>query len=142
RAMVLADYLERQSKERQAMERHILHEAREQAAKYVQAPAFVLASPAWHPGLIGIVASRLVDQYARPVLMIALREGQPHGQGSGRSVPGFKLHEALQECTAHLVGHGGHASAAGFRIVPEVIDVFRESFCTVVTRCRGTELRP
>ena len=44
--------------------------------------------------------------------MIALREGQPHGQGSGRSVPGFKLHEALQECTAHLVGHGGHAAAA------------------------------
>jgi single-stranded-DNA-specific exonuclease len=142
RAMVLADYLERQNKERQAMERHILSEARAQAAKYVHAPAFVLASPEWHPGLLGIVASRLVDQYARPVLMIALREGQPHGQGSGRSVPGFKLHEALQACTADLVGHGGHAAAAGFRILPEAIDVFRENFCSAVARQFGTEPHP
>jgi single-stranded-DNA-specific exonuclease len=139
RALVLADYLERQNKERQSIERRILHEAREQAAKYLNSPAFVLASAEWHPGLLGIVASRLVDQYARPVLMIALRDGQPHGQGSGRSVPGFKLHEALQECTADLVGHGGHASAAGFRILPEVIDIFRENFCTVVARQFGAE---
>lgn len=139
RAFILADYLERQNKERQAMERRILHEAREQAANYLEAPAFVLASPEWHPGLLGIVASRLVDQYARPVLMISLREGQPHGQGSGRSIPGFKLHEALQACTTDLVGHGGHASAAGFRIVPEAIDVFRENFCAVVARQFGAE---
>ena len=139
RALVLADYLERQNKERQVMERRILHEAREQAVRYADAPALVLASAEWHPGLLGIVASRLVDQYARPVLMIALREGQPHGQGSGRSVPGFKLHEALQECTASLVGHGGHAAAAGFRIVPEAIDLFRENFCAVVARQFGAE---
>jgi single-stranded-DNA-specific exonuclease len=101
-----------------------------------------LASSEWHPGLLGIVASRLVDQYARPVLMIALRDGQPHGQGSGRSVPGFKLHEALQECTMHLIGHGGHATAAGFRILPEAIDIFREAFCGVVARARGTEPQP
>jgi single-stranded-DNA-specific exonuclease len=74
--------------------------------------------------------------------MIAIRDGQPHGQGSGRSVPGFMLHEALQECTSHLVGHGGHAAAAGFRIVPEAIDIFRENFCAVVSRCRGAEPLP
>jgi single-stranded-DNA-specific exonuclease len=142
RAFVLADYLERQNKERQLMERRILHEAREQAAQYLHLPAFVLASAEWHPGLLGIVASRLVDQFARPVLMIALREGQPHGQGSGRSVPGFKLHEALQECTADLVGHGGHAAAAGFRILPEAIDVFRTNFCSVVERQFGAEPHP
>ncbi len=142
RALVLADYLERQNKERQTMERRILHEAREQAAHYLTKPALVLASAEWHPGLLGIVASRLVDQYARPVLMIALREGQPHGQGSGRSVPGFKLHEALQTCTADLVGHGGHASAAGFRILPEAIDIFRENFCNVVASQFGSEPHP
>ena len=142
RADILADYLETQNKDRQTMERRILQEARDQAEAYRQAPALVLASPEWHPGLLGIVASRLVDQYARPVLMIALREGQPHGQGSGRSVPGFKLHEALQECTAHLVGHGGHATAAGFRILPEAVDAFRESFCAAVARCRGDEVQP
>jgi single-stranded-DNA-specific exonuclease len=137
RAMVLADFLERQNKERQTMERRILHEAREQAAKYLHAPAFVLASADWHPGLLGIVASRLVDQYARPVLMIALRDGQPLGQGSGRSVPGFKLHEALQHCTADLASHGGHASAAGFRILPAGIDVFRDNFCALAARHFG-----
>ncbi|MBM3993974.1 MAG: single-stranded-DNA-specific exonuclease RecJ [Planctomycetes bacterium] len=142
RAMVLADYLERQNKERQTMERRILHEAREQAARHLHAPALVLASADWHPGLLGIVASRLVDQYARPVLMIAVRDGQPHAQGSGRSVPGFMLHEALQACTSDLVGHGGHATAAGFRILPESIDIFRENFCAFVARQRGAEPQP
>ena len=142
RATILADYLEHQNQERQTMERRILQEARQQAAQYLHSPAFVLASNEWHPGLLGIVASRLVDQYARPVLMIALRDGQPHGQGSGRSVPGFKLHEALQECTALLVGHGGHATAAGFRILPDVIDAFRDDFCSVVSRCRGPKPQP
>ena len=142
RANTLADYLERQNKERQLMERRILHEAKEQAEKYHHEPAFVLASPQWHPGLLGIVASRLVDQFARPVLMIALRDGQPHGQGSGRSIPGLKLHEALEACTADLVGHGGHAIAAGFRILPDAIDAFRANFCAVVARQFGTEPHP
>ena len=70
--------------------------------------------------------------------MIALREGQ-HGQGSGRSVPGFKLHEALQECTADLVGHGGHAIAAGFRIAPEMIPGFRERFIEVARKHFGPQ---
>ncbi|MSQ95077.1 MAG: single-stranded-DNA-specific exonuclease RecJ [Gemmataceae bacterium] len=142
RADILADYLERQNQERQLMERRILQEARDQAAQYLQSSAFVLASSEWHPGLIGIVASRLVDQYARPVLMISLREGQPHGQGSGRSIPGFSLHEALQACTADLVGHGGHAIAAGFRILPEAIDAFRENFCSVAARQLGSNPQP
>jgi len=139
RADTLADYLERQNMERQSIERRILHEARELAEREGDAPALVLASPNWHPGLLGIVASRLVDQYARPVLMIALREDQAHGQGSGRSVLGFRLHEALQECTSDLVSHGGHATAAGFRIVPERIDGFRERFYGVAQRHFGAE---
>jgi single-stranded-DNA-specific exonuclease len=137
RADVLADYLERQNHERQVIERRILQEARELAEREGDVPALVLASPSWHPGLLGVVASRLVDLYARPVLMIALRDGQPHGQGSGRSVPGFRLHEALEECTADLISHGGHATAAGFRIVPEQIDDFRRRFCDVALRHLG-----
>ena len=88
------------------------------------------------------MASRLADEFARPVLMIALRADQPHGQGSGRSVHGFKLHEALEECTSDLISHGGHASAAGFRIVPEAIPRFRENFCSVVTQKLGPETIP
>ncbi len=139
RANIIADYLEHQNSERQTIERQILKQAREQAAQNLSAPAFVLASAEWHPGLIGIVASRLVDQFARPVLMIALRDGHPHGQGSGRSVPNFRLHEALQTCDADLIGHGGHAAAAGFRILPEKIDAFRDNFCAVVANQFGKE---
>ena len=142
RAAVIADYLERQNKERRTIERQILREACEQAERYESAPALVLASSAWHPGLLGIVASRLVDQYSRPVLMIALRDGQPHCQGSGRSIPGLKLHEALESCTTDLVGHGGHAAAAGFRILPQAIDGFRENFCSAVAKQIGTESQP
>ena len=142
RADILADYLERQNQERQSIERRITMEARQLAALDAAAPALILSHPGWHPGLLGVVASRLVDQFARPVLMISLRDGQPHGQGSGRSVPGFRLHEALQECTSHLVSHGGHASAAGFRILPDAIDLFRASFCAVAERHFGPEPPP
>src|SRR5205807_1832209 len=76
------------------------------------------------------------------VLMIAVRAGQPHGQGSGRSVPGLKLHKALEECTADLISHGGHAAAAGFRIEPEAIPRFRERFCCVVNSQLGPDPRP
>jgi single-stranded-DNA-specific exonuclease len=142
RAGVLADYLERQNQERQTLERRILTEARELAEQFDGHAALVLASPQWHPGLIGIVASRLVDQFGRPVLLIALRDGQAHGQGSGRSVPGFPLHEALEECTSDLVSHGGHAAAAGFRIMPERIPEFRDRFAAVATRRFGGEPPP
>jgi single-stranded-DNA-specific exonuclease len=98
-------------------------------------PALVLASRDWHPGVIGIVASRLVDLYARPVLMIALRNGDDPeappllGQGSGRSIPGFALHEALKACDELLISHGGHQQAAGFKIQAHRLDEFRECFC-------------
>src|SRR5262249_42464488 len=117
-------------------------EARTLAEQVNGAPALVLASPDWHAGLIGIVASRLVELYARPVLMIALRDGESPGQGSGRSIPGFPLHEALQECTGDLLSHGGHAAAAGFRIAPHAVEAFRQRFCDVVCRRLGPEPGP
>jgi single-stranded-DNA-specific exonuclease len=101
-------------------------------------PALVLASPEWHAGIIGIVAGRLAELFARPTLLIALRqdgtENGPVGQGSGRSVPGFALHEALRACDEHLLSHGGHKAAAGFRIDPQRIDAFRECFCAYAAR--------
>ncbi len=142
KAQTVADFLEHQNTQRQTLERRILHEARTLAEQFPDDPALVLASESWHPGLIGIVASRLVDYFGRPVLMIALRPNQPHGQGSGRSVAGFPLHQALEECTAHLVSHGGHAAAAGFRVVPEMIGPLREQFSAVVQRHFGAAPPP
>jgi single-stranded-DNA-specific exonuclease len=139
RAEELAAYLEQQNETRQNLERHMLREARDMAEQSNGDAALVLANPTWHPGLIGIVASRLVDIYHRPALLIALPEGRDFGQGSGRSVAGFPLHEALRECSHSLLSHGGHAAAAGFRIAPDAIATFRQQFCEVASRCLGTE---
>ena len=130
RAADLARYLNEQNELRQKIEGRILREARELAeANYdlEKTPALVLASEDWHPGVIGIVAGRLADRYARPVLLISLKE-RP-GQGSGRSIPNFNLHQALSCCGEHLLSHGGHAMAAGFKITHDAVAPFRERFC-------------
>jgi single-stranded-DNA-specific exonuclease len=114
----------------------MLAEARELAAGSPIPSAFVLARRNWHPGLLGIVAGRLVDEYARPTLMISL-QNDLLAQGSGRSMPSFPLHEALQECTEHLVSHGGHAVAAGLRLLPDRLDAFRQRFCEVARERLG-----
>lgn len=132
KATELARYLEGENEKRQKMERRILAQARERVDSdgFDEAPALVLADPEWHPGIIGIVAGRLADLYARPALLIALRpdraNGAAVGQGSGRSIPGFPLHEALRACDDLLLSHGGHAAAAGFKILPDAIASFRE----------------
>lgn len=138
----LVRHLEQRNMERQKLEREALKAARQMidAETLNGSPALVLASPQWHAGIIGIVASRLVDLYGRPTLMISLKSdsGDPNGsdigQGSGRSIPGLALNEVLQECSEHLLSHGGHKAAAGFRIEAEQIDAFRESFCRFVGR--------
>ena len=144
RALSLARYLEGENAKRQTLERDILRGARRMVEEgpLEDTPALVLASPHWHAGVIGIVASRLVDLYARPVLMIALRPesgeasegGELIGSGSGRSVPGLALHEALNACSEFLLSHGGHKAAAGFKIRAAHIDAFRRSFCACAAR--------
>jgi len=134
RAAESARFLEQQNAERQTIERRMVAQARELVERqYRDEPALVLASPDWHGGVIGIVAGRLVEQYARPVLMIALRPGEdgglPVGHGSGRSVPGFALHEALKACGDCLLSHGGHRAAAGFKVRADAIDDLRGQFC-------------
>ncbi len=84
----------------------------------------VLADPRWHPGVIGIVASRLVERYHRPTVLIALENGQ--GKGSARSIAGFHLYHALRDCAEHLLGYGGHAYAAGLTIAAGEVAPFAE----------------
>jgi single-stranded-DNA-specific exonuclease len=139
RAKDLARYLEEQNQERQKIERRMLAQAKEMLTPDdLQLPALVLANPDWHVGVLGIVASRLVDLYARPALLIAMRtesgEGTILGQGSGRSVMGFPLNEALKICTEHLLSHGGHHMAAGFKLHPDRIDDFRKAFVAQAAR--------
>lgn len=129
RAVDLARYLNDQNEKRQTVERRIASQAKEMVealGEQADMPAYVLSSDEWHPGVIGIVASRLVEKYARPVLMISTQEEV--GSGSGRSIDGFALHEALQACTKYLISHGGHAAAAGFKVEKDKIDDLRQAF--------------
>ncbi len=88
--------------------------------------AIVLAHPEWHPGVVGIVCSRLVERYARPVILMQ-RDGGIC-KGSGRSIDGFNLHAGLEACSAHLTGFGGHDMAAGMRCDAGSLEAFTESF--------------
>jgi single-stranded-DNA-specific exonuclease len=128
RATELARVLENQNQDRQQIERRILTEARDMLGAWDldHSPVVVLASRDWHPGVIGIVAGRLVESCARPVLLVALRDEPAASLGSGRSVDGFPLHEALQACGERLISHGGHAAAAGFKIPQSYLEDFRE----------------
>lgn len=135
KARELAGYLEGLNQQRQAIERKITAHAKDivEAQGYDSQAGIVLGRPEseWHPGVIGIVASRLAEHYARPVLIAALKDGDAPSPGSGRTVAGFALHEALEACSAELVTHGGHAAAAGFRVRPSRLDALRELFVRV-----------
>ncbi len=137
-ATELAGQLEQANEERQRIERRILAEAKELAEREAYGAALVLASHEWHAGVIGIVAGRLVEHYARPVLLISLNQDASGthylGQGSGRSVPGFPLHEALSECSSLLLRFGGHQAAAGFKISFDKLQPFREQFTAIAAR--------
>jgi single-stranded-DNA-specific exonuclease len=129
----LAAQLEELNRDRQAVEQRILREAVEEIESWPEARrrhrAYVVAGADWHEGVIGIVASRLVERYGRPVVLIAGTDG--HWKGSGRSISGFDLHDALRECSGHLERWGGHAAAAGLSIALENVPAFAEAFAAV-----------
>ena len=132
-ARELAEQLDRMNATRQRVEERILAEALEQAEedpKGLQGRSLVVAGKGWHPGVIGIVASRLVDRYHRPSAVISLQDGV--GKGSLRSIPGFHLFQGLEECAPVLMSFGGHAQAAGLVIAEDQLPAFRERFEAVV----------
>ncbi len=138
RALQLAQFIHSLNEQRQTLERSVYRAANKLAHELGDphdAPALVLAGRGWHPGVIGIVAGRLAETYHRPTVLISLDElGTKPGMGSGRSVNGFNLHAALSACQRHLLGHGGHAAAAGLTIDELAIDAFRVDFCAEAER--------
>ncbi len=130
RAREIALYLHDQNKTRQSTERKITTQAKEMAEAAGMTKdasrGIVLAREGWHAGVIGIVASRLVDAFSRPTVIISLDNGV--GQGSARSVPNFHITDALARCETHLAQFGGHAQAAGLRIEMDRIAAFTEQF--------------
>src|SRR5436309_6973457 len=120
-AHLLASELERLNRDRQLVEERIRREAIQQIESWPEPlkrrRGYVVAGADWHEGVIGIVASRLVERYNRPVVLIAGTEGD--WKGSGRSIPAFDLHAGLAACAGQLERFGGHRAAAGLSIRPE-----------------------
>ncbi|MDH4099922.1 MAG: single-stranded-DNA-specific exonuclease RecJ [Nitrospirota bacterium] len=131
-AMKIAAYLDQQNRRRQEIEEGILKEARSEVLSKYRGDswgAYVLASSRWHQGVIGIVASRLVEEFYRPTVLISINNGM--GKGSARSIPAFHLFDGLHECRSSLEEMGGHKYAAGLRIREDRIEEFRQNLNTV-----------
>jgi len=126
----LAHELEELNRERQQVEDRILRSAVSKVEEWPEAKrrrrGYVLADEDWHEGVIGIVASRLVERFHRPVVLIAGTDGE--WKGSGRSTSAFDLHGGLAACASHLDRFGGHRAAAGLSIKPENVEAFADAF--------------
>ncbi len=125
RADELARKLDGFNRKRQIMEKAIFNDLIEQIGNQVEPGKIgplVFASPNWHPGVIGIVASRMVDRFGRPAILISLKDGI--GKGSGRSVADFNIYQGLKRCESLLISYGGHRYAAGISIREEDIENF------------------
>lgn len=137
----LATLLDAQNRDRQAVERTICDEAEKELEKSFDAArdaAIVLGSRDWHPGVLGIVASRLARKYHRPAILVAF-DAAGLGKGSGRSIEGLSLVEALDCCAAHLEKFGGHEMAAGLAIREENFPAFAEAFRKVARELLSEE---
>lgn len=137
RAQQLADQLSRLNSERREEEDRILLEAMEQAENQVNqgAMGLVLYSSGWHPGIIGIVASRVVENMRRPTVVLSNTDG--FLKGSGRSVPCFNMHEAFTRCSDLFLGFGGHKMAAGLSLEAEKLPSFKERFDVLAGEALG-----
>jgi single-stranded-DNA-specific exonuclease len=137
RAQEIAAELDRANHERKHTETRILFDAERQVAVLGERAAYVLAGEDWHPGVIGIVASRLAERHHRPFVLVAL-DGAT-GRGSGRSIAGFDLLGGLDACAGHLLRHGGHRAAAGLEIERERLEDFAAAFAAHAERVLSAE---
>src|SRR5713101_1609752 len=129
-ARELAEQLDRANAERQHLQARIADEAVRKAQELGDRRALVVSSPGWHVGVVGIVASRLVERFHRPALVLCEDEGGT-AKGSGRSIEGFHLYDALARCAAHLTRFGGHRHAAGVTLPTSAVLKLADALETV-----------
>ncbi|HJT80134.1 MAG TPA: single-stranded-DNA-specific exonuclease RecJ [Chthoniobacterales bacterium] len=133
-ALLLAGFLDQQNRERQEVEKQTLLAAEEQIQREYDWPrdaAIVVSGRGWHPGVVGIVASRIARKYHRPTIVIGIDQNGA-GKGSGRSILGLHLVRALERCAIHLEKFGGHEMAAGLSIHERNLPAFVEAFRAIV----------
>lgn len=133
-ALQYAELLHSDNTDRKEADKTITEEALDQINRnedWKNRKSTVVFQPHWHKGVVGIVASRLIEHYYRPT--IVLTQSGEYAAGSARSVPGFNLYEAIHACKEHLLGYGGHFAAAGMTLEAGQVDAFREKFEQVVS---------
>ena len=141
RAVQIARVMEDENFQRRKIDEETFLQAQEIVEKFLEADndsAIVLHQEAWHPGVIGIVASRLVERYYRPTIMMTTVDGV--AKGSARSISGFNIHEALKRCEDKLIQFGGHKYAAGLTVELDRLDEFRDAFKQVAAELLTEDL--
>jgi single-stranded-DNA-specific exonuclease len=125
-AEIIAQELNQENTQRQSIENEILTQAIEEIDRkdLAKNKILVLGNEKWHEGVVGIVASRLVDRYYRPTILLSIKEGK--AKGSGRSISGFNIYQALTHCQDYLTGFGGHKYACGVELPPNGIETFSQ----------------
>lgn len=137
----IACLLEEQNKERQKIGEKVFRSALNMVDPDNLGNAIVLSSAEWHPGVIGIVASRLVELFYRPVFLFSVKDSL--AKGSARSIPPFHLYNGVAECSDLLIGFGGHGQAAGIKILPENLNAFRDRISLIAEKSlRGDDITP
>jgi single-stranded-DNA-specific exonuclease len=136
----LAEELDERNRQRQVIQEQVWTEALAACEPYETAAALVVGAEGWHAGVVGIVAAKLVEKFARPAVVIAFEAGL--GRGSARTIPGFNLYEALVGCAPHLSRFGGHAAAAGMSLTIDRLEDFRRDFVARAERRPGAYDRP
>jgi single-stranded-DNA-specific exonuclease len=122
----LAEELDDRNRERQRIQEEVWTQCLAACEPFQSDPALVLGAEGWHHGVVGIIAARLVDKFARPAVVVGFENGQ--GRGSARTIAGFNLYDALAACGQHLTRFGGHAAAAGVSLPYDRLDAFRQDF--------------
>ena len=140
-ALEFAELLHSDNIDRKEADKNITEEALRQIKEnkdWIDRKSTVVFQSHWHKGVVGIVASRVIEQYYRPT--VVLTQSGEYAAGSARSVPGFNLYEAIHACREHLLGYGGHFAAAGMTMEVNQVDAFREKFEEVVSSTIPPEL--
>jgi single-stranded-DNA-specific exonuclease len=141
-ARALAQVLEEENRNRRRIDEDTFADAQQLAEEFLDLdadPAIVLHQEHWHPGVVGIVASRMVERYYKPAIMMATVDGV--AKGSARSVSGFDIYEALKRCEDKLLQFGGHKYAAGVTVDLARLDEFRDAFNAAVKALMKEELK-
>lgn len=129
-AKEMADMLEELNKKRQGIETEVYQSALDMIEHERLESAIVLSNPSWHQGVMGIVASRLVEEFYRPVILFSLNGNI--AKGSARSIPPFHIYKGIERCSELLIGYGGHSQAAGIKLLVDNLPVFKERINNIV----------